>query len=257
MNLREAADRTYRSVTTLRRYIRSGRLHAEKRDGRYGPEYFVSEDDLRTAGLAIDPDEAAPREPDTGLAGRTDLPTARSDTAALAPPAAREGVPVDLFRELQMKHEQLLVQYGMMRTGGLRALELQREVEEREADLERLRAELAGQRSARARDVAKLERDLRQARFELEGRSLEIAALREKIRGLERFTAERAPNVDLQERLRQAREQVERVGLRRGRLRGDPPAVADDGSANGAAERPAERRATWRVRPVPDRRPDR
>jgi hypothetical protein len=42
MTLREAAARSSRSITTLRRYIRSGRLHAEKRYGRYGPEYYVS-----------------------------------------------------------------------------------------------------------------------------------------------------------------------------------------------------------------------
>ena len=30
MTLREAAEKTSRSITTLRRYIRSGRLHAEK-----------------------------------------------------------------------------------------------------------------------------------------------------------------------------------------------------------------------------------
>ena len=46
MTLREAAERTSRSITTLRRYIRSGRLHAEKRYGRFGPEYFVAEADL-------------------------------------------------------------------------------------------------------------------------------------------------------------------------------------------------------------------
>src|SRR5262245_36346469 len=100
MTLREAAERTDRSVTTLRRYIRSGRLRAEMREGRYGPEYFVSAQDLSEAGLA-----------------------ARSTTAlALAPASealldrlARETVPAPLYQELQMKHEQLLVQYGMVR----------------------------------------------------------------------------------------------------------------------------------------------
>jgi len=37
MTLREAAERTDRSVTTLRRYIRNGRLRAEMREGRYDP----------------------------------------------------------------------------------------------------------------------------------------------------------------------------------------------------------------------------
>ncbi len=41
MTLREAAKRTSRSVTTLRRYIRNGRLAARKRPGRFGGfEFF-------------------------------------------------------------------------------------------------------------------------------------------------------------------------------------------------------------------------
>jgi transposase len=45
LSLREAAERTARSVTTLRRYIRAGRLQAQKAPGRFGPEYFVTEED--------------------------------------------------------------------------------------------------------------------------------------------------------------------------------------------------------------------
>ena len=41
------------------------------------------------------------------------------------PPRGQETIPIRLFEDLQMKHEQLLVQYGMVRAGGLRAMELQ------------------------------------------------------------------------------------------------------------------------------------
>ena len=41
MTLRQAADRTGLSATTLRRYIKSGRLRARLIPGRYGPEYVV------------------------------------------------------------------------------------------------------------------------------------------------------------------------------------------------------------------------
>ena len=55
MTLREAAERTSRSITTLRRYIRAGRLRAEKRHGRFGPEYYVSAAELIQAGLISNP----------------------------------------------------------------------------------------------------------------------------------------------------------------------------------------------------------
>ena len=115
MTLREAARRTSRSVTTLRRYIRSGRLPAEKRQGRFGPEYFVSEPELNEAGLKTVSAERAGEliRPGTSLP----VPAAPASLAELA-------VPATLFQELQMKHEQLLVQYGMVRVGGMRVLEL-------------------------------------------------------------------------------------------------------------------------------------
>src|SRR5678815_3953039 len=51
MTLREAAERTDRSVTTLRRYIRNGRLRAEMREGRYGPGQVLEGDEVLGAGL--------------------------------------------------------------------------------------------------------------------------------------------------------------------------------------------------------------
>ena len=59
ISLREAAEKTARSVTTLRRYIRSGRLRADKLPGRFGPEYFVTAEQLEAAGC-----EARERGPD-------------------------------------------------------------------------------------------------------------------------------------------------------------------------------------------------
>ena len=169
ITLREASERTSRSITTLRRYIRSGRLHAEKRDGRFGPEYFVSEEDLAGAGLARDAGDAA-------LVTRREQ---RSLTPTSAPRA--DGVPLTLYQELQMKHEQLLVQYGMIRAGGMRAMELQnenqalkRQLDERTSHLERGRRRTSGETSA-------LKRELRAAYLELEGRALQIAALKAKV----------------------------------------------------------------------------
>ena len=123
INLRVAAKQTARSVTTLRRYIRSGRLHADKLPGRFGPEYFVTAEQLKTAGLdATDPGSipSSPAKPESAMVARS----AASLSLASAPPdrLLRDSVPVFLFQDLQLKHEQLLVQYGMVRAGGLRVL---------------------------------------------------------------------------------------------------------------------------------------
>jgi len=175
--LREAAERTARSVTTLRRYIRSGRLHAEKRGGRYGPEYFVSTQDLSDAGLegrAPVPDEPAP--------------PARAAPAWAIARRDRDTLPAGLYQELQMKHEQLLVQYGMVRAGGLRAVELQAEVEAKRREVQQCREEIARVREQLGRENALLRERLRESELEGEGRAVEIAALREKVRALEMLT---------------------------------------------------------------------
>ena len=151
MTLREAAQRTARSITTLRRYIRSGRLRAEKRFGRFGPEYFLSTRDLNEAGLEVE----RPERPAALPVADTESPAA---STAVAPPAtAAAGVPIPLFQELQMKHEQLLVQYGMIRAGGMRAMELstenqalKRQLRERTSDHERRTRRITGEASARA-----------------------------------------------------------------------------------------------------------
>ncbi len=130
LSLREAAEHAGRSLTTLRRYIRSGRLHAEKLTGRFGPEYFVTEQDLAAAGLELHPG-------------------AQTASAALVVAGAgpldrvlRESVPLPLYQELQMKHEHLLVQYGMVRMSGLRVLDLQAELETRGREIEEARSDV-------------------------------------------------------------------------------------------------------------------
>ena len=215
MTLREAAARTSRSITTLRRYIRSGRLHAEKKYGRFGPEYFVSEHDLAEAGLDRDP-----TPPGSALAPMRAQPAALDSLAAPAadPRLLREMVPLTLYQELQMKHEQLLVQYGMVRAGGLRAMELRAQLESKERRLEQ--AEATRARLERERDAAlhRLRRELREARFELEGRRLEIDALKSKLRSLELLTRNAATGEAIQEQVRRIGEQTRRVEQASGRI---------------------------------------
>jgi hypothetical protein len=199
MTLREAAERTDRSVTTLRRYIRNGRLRAEMREGRYGPEYFVSHEDLAQAGL--DPRAAA--------------------SVALAPvsealldrlrPLLMESVPAPLFHELQLKHEQLLVQYGMVRAAGLRVFDLQARVEEQEAQVVAAREDSTRLRDRLQRETGELRGKLRERELELEGRALEIAALREKVRALEMLTRNAVTTESIERQFGQVMEQMRRV----------------------------------------------
>lgn len=199
MTLREAAERTSRSITTLRRYIRKGRLQADKRDGRFGPEYFVSEQNLEEAGLSTRPaTETLPARSTRpgGLARR------RYDS---------ESVPLLLYQDLQLKHEQLLVQYGMVRAGGLRAIELQAELEETKAELARARSTLEEADTRIEREKQGLRKDLRSARLELEGRAIEISALREKVRALEMLTRNAETNETIEKQFKDVLAQKRRV----------------------------------------------
>jgi hypothetical protein len=213
MTLREAAARTSRSITTLRRYIRTGRLHAEKHYGRFGPEYFVSERDLADAGL----DRELPA-PALDLVGRPQHPAPLAHPAQPALPGPiydprwlREIVPLTLFQELQLKHEQLLVQYGMVRAAGLRSMELRSDLDasrqcaaEAEAAIERLGRD-------HSQRLAALGAQLRESQLELEGRRLEIEALRSKVRSLELLNRNVATTETIEQQVRRIHEHARRL----------------------------------------------
>src|SRR5215475_3262555 len=99
LTIREASQLIGRTPATVRRYIRSGRLKADKELGKFGEEYKIRREDLLALGFSAEgelPVRVAPS-----------LPVARETVA-------RElSVPVSLYNELLLKHEQLLVQYGM------------------------------------------------------------------------------------------------------------------------------------------------
>jgi hypothetical protein len=212
MTLREAAKRTSRSVTTLRRYIRNGRLAARKRPGRFGPEYLVSGPALTDAGLET-------RAPEN----RGELARRREDAGRSATPATVEPtVPAFLFQELQMKHEQLLVQYGMVRVAGMRVLELRAELEAKQQDLDSGEARIVRLRARFQEETTRLKQLLRRVELEQEGRGLEIAALREKVKALENLTRKSVPNETIEKQFSEVMEQMRRVDCMSGRI-DDPP----------------------------------
>jgi hypothetical protein len=214
INLRDAARQTARSVTTLRRYIRSGRLKADKLPGRFGPEYFVTAEQLATAGLDA-PEPGAPAAgPHVSEAHGTAM-VPRSPYSALASApldrVLRESVPISLFQDLQLKHEQLLVQYGMVRAGGLRVLEMQAEIETRRRQIDDAQAENTRVKERLAREAGDLRKRLREAELELEGRRVEAAALREKVRGLEMLTRNSVTNEEIDRQFSDVMAQIRRV----------------------------------------------
>ncbi len=198
ITLREAARRTSRSITTLRRYIRRGKLRAEKRPGRFGPEYVVTERALAAAGLQPEPAETA-------------LATADSRNLATRIPVAAESVPLGLFQELQMKHEQLLVQYGMVRAGGMRVMELRAELETKQRQIDTAEARLALLKRRTDQEAGRLKALLRQAELEQEGQGLEIAALREKVRALEMLTRNAVTTESIEKQFSEIMAQTGRV----------------------------------------------
>ncbi len=208
MTLREAARCTSRSVTTLRRYIRSGRLVAHKRPGRFGPEYFVSEPALSEAGL-----DARPASSSGELARQ---PEQLGLSTAPAPVEAT--VPVFLFQELQMKHEQLLVQYGMVRVEGMRVLQLRADLESKQRDLDAGEARFRHLRAGFQQETTRLKQLLRGVELEREGRGLEIAALREKVKAFEKLTRGSITNETIEKQFGEVMEQMRRVDHMSGRL---------------------------------------
>ncbi len=219
MTLREAARRTARSVTTLRRYIRSGQLVAAKRRGRFGPEFVLSESALAEAGL------------DCSAADLRGELIQRGHGA----PSAEETVPVSLFQELWMKHEQLLVQYGMVRVGGMRVLELRSELEAKQRELADSAACIKELRRRFRNETTRLQQLLRRVELEQEGRGLEVAALREKVRVLERLTQNSVTHESIEKQFGAVMEQMRRVDRLTTEL---PPAPEREGTGPGPAPPP-------------------
>jgi hypothetical protein len=104
-------------------------------------------------------------------------------------------VPVSLFNDLLMKHEQILVQYGMIRAGGQKLLEYKAAAESREDDLRRAEDRYQALRSRAVKEIQFLRKHMREAEIEVEERNIEITLLQEKIKRLE-LAAAHAATVD-------------------------------------------------------------
>ena len=175
LTIREAAQFIGRTPATVRRYIRSGRLQAGKETGKFGEEYRIRREDLLALGLpAPSPDLPARVEP---------------EERPLLPAPAAGHVPISLYNELLMKHEQILVQYGMIRAGGQKLLEYKADAEAKADELLRSQERYQALRARAVREIGFLRKHLRQARIEIEDRNIEVTLLQEKIKRLEAAAA--------------------------------------------------------------------
>ncbi len=178
LTIREASRLIGRTPATVRRYIRSGRLKAEKEIGKFGEEYKIRREDLLALGFSAD----------------GELPA----RVAQAVPAARETaskevmVPVSLYNELLLKHEQILVQYGMIRAGGQKLFEYKAVAETKDGELKRAEDRYQTLRTRAIKEIQFLRKHLREAEIEVEERNIEITLLQEKIKRLEMAAAHAA-----------------------------------------------------------------
>ncbi len=195
LTIRQASEVIGRAPATIRRYIRSGRLPAEKEQGKFGVEYKIRGEDLQALGVV-----------------RGDLPAVRETGGELLPVRAlmdeigQRYVPRELYSELAMKHERLLVQYGMIRAGGQKVMETRAELEMKESLVAEREREILEIRERSEKEIGFLQTHLRHAEIEIEDRNIEVSLLRERIRQLE-MGAAGAPAVrSFDEQVRSVRE---------------------------------------------------
>lgn len=183
LTIREASRLIGRTPATIRRYIRSGRLRAGKDVGKFGEEYHIEREDLLALGFS--PTEAT-APPETGLT--------RAPSPLPAPAAAPiDGVPLALYNELLMKHEQMLVQYGMIRAGGQKLYEYKADAEAKAEEIERQNERYQVLRQRALKEIGLLRKRLREMEIQLQEKDIEITLLRDKARRLEGPAPGRSP----------------------------------------------------------------
>ena len=200
MTIREASQAIGRAPATIRRYIKSGRLPAEKERGKFGVEFRIRAEDLHSLGVVRD-ESLAVRE----------VQAEPHPVRSVVEEISQRYVPRELYSELTMKHERLLVQYGMIRAGGAKMMEYRAEAEMKDSLLADREREIREIRERSEKEISFLQNHLRQAEIEIEDRNIEIALLQEKVRRLEVGALGAAAVRSFDEEVRSIRDQEARV----------------------------------------------
>jgi excisionase family DNA binding protein len=185
LTIREASQLIGRTSATIRRYIRSGRLKAEKQVGKFGEEYRIPREELLALGFT-------PAEPTSG----DDAAMLVRAPAVVPAPVAPDAVPLALYNELLMKHEQILVQYGMIRAGGQKLLEYKADAESKGEEIRQARVRYDSLRQRALKEIGLLRKQVREMEIRLEERSIEVTLLQEKVGHLEQAPAGRRIALD-------------------------------------------------------------
>ncbi len=181
LSIREVARRVNLHPATVRRYIKQGRIKAVKVEGKFGEEYRVEERDLdilRQAAQDSPPAQVVPAR------------DSRRAVTRLAPAEAldqhlRNFVHLSVYNELLMKHEQILVQFGMIRASGQKLLDFKAELDLKNDEIKHKNQEVQELKRRIIKEVDFLTRHLREAEIEIEEKNFQITVLKDKVRSLE------------------------------------------------------------------------
>jgi excisionase family DNA binding protein len=183
LTIREVARRVRLHPATVRRYIKQGRIKAVKVDGKFGEEYRIDQKDLDLLRSAAEAPPALPAEMVPVRENRRSL--ARMEPAEALDQHLRNFVHVSVYNELLMKHEQLLVQFGMIRASGQKLLDFKAEIDLKNTEVKQKNHEIQDLKRRIIKEVDFLTRHLREAEIEIEEKNFRIAVLKEKVRNLE------------------------------------------------------------------------
>jgi excisionase family DNA binding protein len=208
LTIREASRLIGRTPATVRRYIRSGRLRAEKETGKFGEEYKIRREDLLALGFTAD--------------GELPVHVVQELPAVRGQSSGEVMVPCSLYNELLLKHEQLLVQYGMIRAGGQKLLEYKAVAETRDDELKKAEDRYQTLRSRAIKEIQFLRKHLREAEIEVEERNIEITLLQEKVKRLEAAAAHAAADEGFDKNMMEIRQKERDIA----KIEAEEPAVA-------------------------------
>lgn len=183
LTIREVARRVRLHPATVRRYIKQGRIKAVKVEGKFGEEYRIEEKDLDLLRNAAEPPPAMSAEMVPARESRRSL--ARMEPADALDQHLRNFVHVSVYNELLMKHEQLLVQFGMIRASGQKLLDFKAEIDLKNSEIKQKNHEIHDLKRRIIKEVDFLTRHLREAEIEIEEKNFQITVLKEKVRNLE------------------------------------------------------------------------
>lgn len=183
LTIREVARRVRLHPATVRRYIKQGRIKAVKVEGKFGEEYRIEEQDLDLLRSAAEQPAAAHTEMVPARESRRAI--ARVESVDALDQHLRNFVHVSVYNELMMKHEQLLVQFGMIRASGQKLLDFKAEIDLKNSEIKRKNHEIHDLKRRIIKEVDFLTRHLREAEIEIEEKNFQLAVLKEKVRNLE------------------------------------------------------------------------